>query len=224
VLDHRIQKAIVYKLAFSSSLRFSELKPDEIENKLFNYHLKIVIRDGLVEKTQDGSYQLTAAGRRLGIRALDKQLTLADRAQPILFLIVRQSPNPDSPYLLYKRLVHPLKDRIGFMHAGPTAGESVTQTAQKQCLDKTGLRCEFQSLGGGFLTTYKDDIVESYVNFTLLVANSAMGDLKQNHANAEYFWQSEPDFTSPDMIPSMAKLAELYQSDQPFFVEETLRY
>lgn len=224
MLEHHIQKAIVYKLAFSDGLRFSELKPDDIENKLFDYHLKLVIRDGIVEKSDDGLYVLTATGRRLGIRTLEKQLTLADRAQSILFLIIRQTPDPDSPYLFYKRLIHPLKDKVGFMHAGPTAGKSIEQVAQEECLAKTGLTCSFKPLGSGYFTTYADESLEGYVNFTLLVSDSAEGELTQNHENAEYFWQSQPDFSSPDMIPNMSTLAELYQDGKTFFIEKTFNY
>lgn len=223
MIEHHIQRNIVNRLAFADKLKFSELQPEGLENKLFNYHLKLVIRDGLVEKTDDGLYSLTANGRHLGIRALDKQLAIVERAQPIVFLIIRQSPEPNSPYLLYKRLVHPLKDKIGFMHAGTIAGKTIEQVAQQQCLEKTGLNCDFKPLGGGFFTTYSGEDLESYVNFTLLIADSAKGELIQNHDNAEYFWQESPDFNSPDMIPNMPLLAKLYQAGETFFIEETIR-
>jgi hypothetical protein len=46
MLDHHIQKSIVYDLAFAESLRFSDLKPPELENKAFTYHLKKVMKAG----------------------------------------------------------------------------------------------------------------------------------------------------------------------------------
>jgi len=222
VLQHHIQKSIVYKLAFSNGLRFSELKPDDLENKLFDYHLKIVIRDGYVEKTEDGLYKLTAEGRRIGKRASEKQLTIADRAESILLLIVRKQLEGD--WLLYKRATHPLIGKVGFIHANPVVGQSVTEIAHDQCLERTGLDCTFKPLGSGYITTYDKETLESYINFTLLVADSAKGELQQNDENAEYFWQSEPDFSDPDMIPTTAYLADLYSKGDIFFTEKTLRY
>ena len=46
MLDHHIQRQIVYQLAFVDSLRFGELKPDDLDNKLFTYHLKKVVSAG----------------------------------------------------------------------------------------------------------------------------------------------------------------------------------
>ncbi len=224
MLEHHIQKAIVYKLAFSSDLRFSELQPEELENKLFDYHLKIVVRDGYVEKNEDGLYRLTPKGRRVGVRAFEKQLALADRAEPVLILVVRQDPSSDSPYLLYRRSIHPMLGKVGFMHAIPVVGESIAESATKQCLEKTGLTCEFKIMGSGYFTTYESDVLESFINFTLLVSDHAEGELKADDSAAEYFWQTNPDFSSKDMIPNMETLAKHYLAGKPFTIEQTFRY
>lgn len=222
MLEHHIQKSIVYRLAFTPELRFSELKPDGLENKLFDYHLKIVIRDGYVEKSEDGRYKLTGEGRRLGVRAFEKQLGMADKAESVLFLVIKQNPN--GPWLLYKRLTHPMLGKVGFMHAMPKLGQSITKSAHDQCLEKTGLSCKFTALGSGYFTTYDGELLESYVNFTLMAADTAEGELVQQDVNAEYFWSENPDFGSADMIPNMTTLAELLQGGQPFFVEKTFNY
>lgn len=50
MLTHHIQHAIIQKLVTNDGLTFSDLKPDDIDNKLFTYHLKITIREGLQKK------------------------------------------------------------------------------------------------------------------------------------------------------------------------------
>ena len=117
MLDHHIQKAIVYKLAFSPGLRFSELQPDELDNKLFDYHLKQVMIAGLVKKAEDGSYTLTAKGRKIGVGVLDKQFLALERAHSVAFLII-QRPS-DKAWLLFKRQTHPLFGKVGLMHVNP---------------------------------------------------------------------------------------------------------
>ena len=215
---HHIQKSILYRLAFEAELRFAELKPDGLENKLFDYHLKQLIRDGFVEKIEDGAYSLTANGKQAGIRSLTADKN-AVKAHSVLFLIVRNGQN--GPWLLYKRLVHPLKDRVGFMHASPKAGSTIEETASDELLQKTGLVATFTVLGHGFFEMYSQKSLESYTNFTVLFSEETTGELHQNHERAEYFWVENPDFEAREMLPNMPRLASSYTLGQLFFLVDS---
>lgn len=221
MLDHHLQRTIVYRLAFTDRLTFSELKPDLIDNKLFTYHLKKVLAAGLVKKLPDGGYALTPEGRRLGIRVLDKQSAVIDQPESVLFLAVRR--RRDRAWLLYRRRTHPLRGRIGFMHCTPLASQGSAQTAAEACLEKTGLTATFRPLGGGFFRTYRAGELESFTNFTFLVSDDGEGDIRSSDEHAEYFWETKPDFSASDMLPNMKTLAELHRVDQPFFIEKTFR-
>jgi hypothetical protein len=221
MLDHHLQRSIVYRLALSHEERFSDLKPDTIENKLFTYHLKKVVAAGLVKKDENGLYSLTPEGRRLGIRVLDKQQVLVDRADSVMFMVVRRKA--DGAWLLYKRNVHPLIDKVGFMHATPTSLDDCPIEAQKACQAMTGLTGTFTALGGGYFRVYEGDALESFTHFTLLVCEDATGELQQNDEYADYFWDPKPDFAASDMLPDSTTLAELYQAGKPFFIEKTFR-
>lgn len=218
MLDHHIQRSIVYRLALTPSLTFSELKPDTLENKLFTYHLKKVVAAGLIEKNTDGRYALTSQGRLLGVHVLENTEALVDRAYSVLFLVIRRKA--DGAWLLYRRGSHPLYGKVGFMHAVPNADESVLQTAAKVCKERTGLKAQFSALGGGFFRVFEDETLESFTNFTLLVCDDATGELVSDDELAEYFWQKNPDFSAEDMLPNMAVLAELYTTGRSFFVEK----
>jgi hypothetical protein len=223
MLDHHLQRSIVYRLAFTSGLRFSELKPDVIDNKLFDYHLKKVVAAGYVMKTNDGLYALTAEGRLLGIRALTMQPALADQAESVLFLIIRQSS--DDAWLFYKRSTHPMLGFSGFMHATPNAFEDCTTTAQKACLEKTGLSGAFTVMGSGYSRIFNhQDELESFTHFTVLSCEDAQGQLSEHDEFANYYWDEKPDFQAATMFPSTQLLYEQYeaskQSGQPFFIEQ----
>lgn len=219
MLDHHLQRAIVYRLALSHELRFSELKPDTIDNKLFTYHLHKVETAGYVHKDADGLYSLTPEGRRLGIRVLYNQGAFEDQADSVLFLVIRRKS--DGAWLLYKRNAHPLIDRVGFMHAPPSSAQTTTEAAQAFCKRVTGLDGEFTPLGGGYFRAYKDGNIESFTHFTLMVCDDIQGELKPNDNHAGYFWSTNPDFTGEEMIPNTPVLAELYQAGQPFFIEKS---
>lgn len=220
MLEHHIQRSIVYRLALTPSLTFSELKPDTLENKLFTYHLKKTVSAGLVEKNADGRYALTAEGRVLGVHVLENTEAIIDRAYSVLFLVIRRKS--DGAWLLYKRGSHPLYGRVGFMHVTPNATESSLQTASEVCKQRTGLDATFRALGSGFFRVYEGEKLESFTNFTLLVCEDAEGELQGDDELAEYFWEVSPDFSAPDMLPNMPVLAELYHRNEPFFVEKKL--
>ncbi len=61
--DHHIQDTIITALV-SGDQRFSELVPDGMEHSLFMYHMRKLVKDGLVEK-DDTVYRLTLKGAQL---------------------------------------------------------------------------------------------------------------------------------------------------------------
>lgn len=220
MLDHHIQRTIVYKLALAQTLRFSELKPGEIENKLFTYYLKKVISEGYAVKDDDGQYKLTPEGRRLGVYILDNTEPLFDRADSVIFMAVRRAE--DQQWLLYRRKSHPLLGGVGFMHTIPNASESSTETAMNTLHEKTGLTGTFEVLGSGFFRIYEEAKLESFTNFTLVVCTDARGDLRVDDELADYFWADSPDSEAKNLLPNMPTLLELYAEGRLFFVERTL--
>ena len=218
MLDHHIQKAIVYALAFSDAMRFGELKPDELENKAFDYHLKKVVKAGLVEKTAEGLYRLTSEGKRVGISASRKQLERLDQARSTLLLAPRRAS--DGAWLLMRRKAQPLIGLRGFMNARPTAEQQIVRTAEQVCREQTGLAGTFVVHGDGYFRTYRGGELESFIHFTLLVCNDIQGDLHQNSSLAEYYWDTDPDWLAPDMLPSTQTLRKMLAAPAGSSVDE----
>jgi hypothetical protein len=219
MLDHHIQRTIVYQLAFAPSMRFGELKPDDIDNKLFTYHLKKVMLAGYVAKNDDGQYELTAEGRRMGKGVLKKESHLLDRAYSTLFLAIRRKS--DGAWLLYTRHTHPMIGLRGFMHAQPSATETAVETAAKACQQSTGLTGTFRVHGHGYFRVYHDQQLESFTHFTLLICGDATGELTQNSELAEYRWDEQPDFAAAHMLPTMKALHAMYAGPAGAFTEQT---
>ncbi len=217
MLDHHIQKNIVYTLAFSDGMRFSELKPDDLENKAFDYHLKKVIRAGYVKK-EDGVYSLTSEGKRVGKGAFKEQSRLLDRAYSILLLAIRREE--DGAWLLVRRKSQPLLGLTGFPVAQPTAGEDTIQTAADVCREQTGLAGTFVVHGHGYFRIYRAGSLESFIHFTLLTCTDIQGVLAQNSELAEYYWDTDPDFSAPDMLPNMQTLRKMLEAPAGSFAEK----
>jgi hypothetical protein len=218
MLDHHIQKAIVTTLKSEDSLTFSQLKPDDVDNKLFTYHLKIVIREGFVEKSDDGTYRLTSAGEKLWRRMSEKPDVIALRPFSVLFMIIR---SPENGWLLYRRKTHPVKDKVAFMHAIPKGAISIAEHAKSEVLTKTGLNCKFSVAGTGFFHTFDGNELQGFTNFTLLACETPSGELSVSDDSADYFWDLNPDFTSQEMLPNMKPLYEAFTSGKfPFYLDE----
>lgn len=219
MLDHHIQRSIVYQLAFAPSMRFGELKPDDIDNKLFTYHLKKVMIAGYVAKNHDGLYVLTSEGRRIGVGALKNEHRLIDRAYSTLLLAIRRKS--DGAWLFYKRNTHPMIGLAGFMHAQPITEANIAETARQEVREKTGLDGEFSVHGHGYFRVYDTGQLESFIHFALLVCDDIQGELTQNSTLADYYWELEPNFSAPHMLPNMQTLYEMYAGAEGTFAEQT---
>lgn len=219
MLDHHIQRQIVYDLAFSEGMRFGELKPDVLENKSFDYHLKKVIVAGYVQKSNEGLYSLTAEGKRVGKGALKKQSRLIDRAYSTLLLAIRRPE--DGAWLLVRRKSQPLIGLTGFMNASPVSAQEATQTAAQICWEQTGLTGAFVPHGHGYFRIYRDGALESFIHFTLLTCSDIQGELHQNSELVECYWDTDPDWQGPEMLPNMQTLFEMSQAPAGCFVEKT---
>jgi len=99
-IDHHLQKTILESLASSDDLvRYGDLKPGDIENSLFSYHLNKLIDRGMVDKSDDG-YALSIEGARW---LNDNGLTLRAKELPrVMVALVVQ--NEAGLYLVGQRL------------------------------------------------------------------------------------------------------------------------
>jgi hypothetical protein len=217
MLDHYLQRDIIYKLSFVDNLRFSELKPDDIENKLFTYHLKKVLTSGLIEKLDDGSYSLTKTGRRVSTGVKDKaQDLVTERPYSVLFLVIRR--NSDDAWLIYKRPIHPMIGYQGFMHCNPSQLVDSPAAAREQCRIKTGLEGRFKVLGGGYFRIFDAEGLESFTHFSLLYCDDIKGELNDLD---NYTWVENPDFKNKQYFPTTETLYKHYLEKSSFYIEET---
>lgn len=61
---HHIQKYILKTLSYTKWARFRDMRPKSVDSNLYNYHLKILINGGMVEKVNGKGYRLSPDGLR----------------------------------------------------------------------------------------------------------------------------------------------------------------
>ena len=134
-IDHHIQAHIVRVLFASgeAAVPFSSLKPDDVQNSLFMYHLGKLERRGVVARI-DGGFVLTPDGVRwINFVSPDKlQPQLAPRVL-VRFLVF----SPDRTQLVVSRRTTAAADYVGeyllpggFQRYGLSFGESAAALAQ----------------------------------------------------------------------------------------------
>src|SRR5260221_866362 len=110
---HYIQLNILRKLLFSSSLRFSELRPKDIENNLLTFHIDQLIRDKLIEKVDD-KYQLTQKGKEFANRMDTDKVEIKPQGKIGAIECCIRNTGDELEFLAYTRLKHPFYGSQGY--------------------------------------------------------------------------------------------------------------
>lgn len=207
---HNIQNSILDQLMQSETKRFSELRPKRVDSNLFQYHLKAVIQDGLVEKVSSG-YQLSAKGMYYADRY--SALLKTERPQPkiITITIVR---NSQGLVLLQQKLKQPF---IGTYHlpAGKIhEEEAIINAAQRELAEKTGLLLEsfaFQTAVHVRIRSNKE-LVSEYYSYVLLVEHTS-------HIDGCVWYDPALEEPAISLAPSVREVLEVGISGDKSFHE-----
>jgi ADP-ribose pyrophosphatase YjhB (NUDIX family) len=131
------------KLMHSDGLRFSQLKPKDLESNVFMYHLKILIKSGYVIKV-DANYTLTPKGLSY-VDSLSQE-NLKPRKQPKLIAIVAVK-NQLGEYLLLERKFQPYNGQLMLPSGKQHLGEDFEAHAKRELCEKTGLKLDLTFRG-----------------------------------------------------------------------------
>ncbi len=220
---HVIQKEILSGLMRNSALRYSQLKPKYLESNHFMYHLKALIREGLVEKRADGMYSLTTDGKLYADQVNLK--TLKHRRQPKIVTLVAIQ-NSAGEWLLYQRKHQPLLGQIGFPYGKLHLGETVQEAAERELMEKTGLTCKLAHRGDGYIIIHENDEPVSQICFHLFYGKNPKGTMKtETHYGYIRWSNATDDFAQKPFMASMPDLIKLLDSHpkERFFVELTYK-
>lgn len=136
-----IQKEILRRLTTSLNARYSDLRPDDVENDLFNYHLQFLVQKGYVHKSEDG-YALSPKGvKTVGEdKPLDITGDYVDLFKVNVVTIISRSATPAGmEVVVQKRLRHPSYGKTHIPGGAIQKGESWEDGAKRVMKNETGL-------------------------------------------------------------------------------------
>lgn len=134
MIEHHIQIDIMNRLSRAEQLRFSELKPDDLESNAFMYHLKALIKAGYVEK-HDEQYRLDLKG----LTYVDSLTTTNSkpRKQPKVVTVFALM-NKEGKYLMVCRKLQPSLGTWMLLSGKQHFGESAEQHAEREMQEQIG--------------------------------------------------------------------------------------
>ncbi len=220
---HRLQTRVLYELAHHQARRFSELMAvTELTSDDFKFHLRKLIKLGLVIKDDDGAYQLTPVGKELANRFDYDQRVL--KYQPKLTTAVylrRTRPKTGaSEYLFQQRLRQPFYGWWGVIGEPVLWGESFEVAAARGLKEHTGLVADRLILKGFYRQRDQADGTPTTLEDKLFVIMLAeLDDLREpvNWQYAKNQWlsaaeaadQLHPIFDSCLTMLNLAKAPDL---------------
>ncbi len=184
------------------------------------YHLKQLTNDGLVQKRDDGKYELTLEGQNFSDSLSLK--TLNPRIQPkIVTLLVCQ--NNKGEFLLYKRGKQPFLGLIGFPYGKIHLGEKIAAAAERELLEKTGLKTKPVHRGDVYLTIFKNGQVFTQMFCHVFTSKNTKGELIQRSEIGQCFWEKINNPKDPKFMSGFAEVFSLVKKRNRglFFTELT---
>ncbi len=212
-IDHHVQKHIMGVLMYKKAARFRDLRPPKIDTNLFSYHLKLLQKNGFVDKISEG-YTL---GKN-GILYIDRVTTstLEVRTQPkIITMLVVQ--NSDGELLLYHRARQPWTDQwtlpYGKLHIEDSSLEA---GAKREAYEKLGLKNHPVTHAGDCYIRIKDG--DETVMTTL--AHIFRADADDIVVDERQKWVKVRDLDKYDLAPAVEKIVARTFFRDPYFFEE----
>lgn len=212
MIEHHIQRDIVNRLSRASSLRFSQLKPKELEANLFMYHVKQLMKMGYVQKAASG-YELAPLGLTYvdGLSTTDSK----PRKQPkVISILVLQ--NTQGEWLLGRRKLQPYIGRLMFPSGKQHFGESPEQHSRRELFEKTGLKVPLKRLGLADIRITQNGNLMTHVIGHVYSGNVSTGAEVPETDQHSYEWHRIlPE--SHELMPGTAELLDRVKTSTDLF-------
>jgi ADP-ribose pyrophosphatase YjhB (NUDIX family) len=190
---HTAQTSILRELLFHPQAGFAELqKPTGLTSDHFSFHMSRLIELGLVEKIARGEYRLTPKGKEYANRLDTDNNTIERQPKVAVILALEREENGELEYVFQERLKNPYYGFWGLPSGKVRWGETIVETAERECLEETGLSADF-SVAGVYHEHVRQkesgDILEDKVFFIVKGVN-CRGDLQTDFEGGHNEWMT----------------------------------
>ena len=195
---------------YHTTRRFSELRAEGVESNLFQYHLRHIIKQGLVEKCSAG-YQLAPAGLYYADRF--SAAAKGERLQPKI-IIIPVIENSHSEVAMTQKMRQPFVGQYHLPAGKIHPAEDVHMAASREVREKLGIETERFTYQATVHVTIRqqDVIISEYYGFIM----HAHLDVD---APSVTWWDTMSDMV---LAPSVRELIEISRHKDERFHEITI--
>jgi hypothetical protein len=213
MVEHHIQREIIDTLMHNQSVRFKDLKPDGMESNIFMYHLKQLIKEGYVKKTDVG-YTLAAAGLTYVDTLSVTNQKLQSQPKPVVILAVHDK---QGRWLLAERKIQPYLGAYMLISINQYLGE-VTKEHVAEQLHKLAIAEPSTYRGQAEVILYdteKDILLTHIIGSVHEVVLESSHDLPPETEQFRYVWVDSME--APGIMPGTKELVAKLSIDQEIF-------
>ena len=221
---HQIQNNILKTLLFKERARFVELNTEGISNDHFTFHLKRLLEQKLVEKNEQGFYNLTIIGKEYANR-LDtdaKDVDIERQAKISVLVVCVGDFLGQTKYLVQQRLKHPSYGFHGFVTGKIKWGETVYGAAKRELKEETALEAKLVLAGIEHKIDYSDKgklLEDKY--FYVVKGTNHSGQLLESFEGGRNIWLLKQEIEKlPDLFDDVLKIIEVIDKGKFTFFED----
>jgi 8-oxo-dGTP pyrophosphatase MutT (NUDIX family) len=184
------------------------MRPQSVEGNLYAYHLKALLNDKLIEKT-DTHYQLTPKGLQL-VSTLSLNTGKMRRQPQILNAIICR--NDKNEYLWSRWRREPNMNMVSFPHGMMHFGEALSQAAARELREKAALQGELTYRGDVYVRGLLGGVLDRHMLVHLFEANNVQDDRGvEPSQHVESFWSPLAALEPADFVPGFYEIAQLVE-------------
>lgn len=224
---HDAQMVILRELLFHPSVGFAKLqKITGMSSDHFNFHLQKLVELKLVEKVSRGTYSLTPRGKEYANKLDTDNHTIERQPKTAVILAVERVKDGKKEYLFQERLKQPYYGFWGFATGKVRWGETITQTAERELMEETGLTADHRVAGVYHELVYQQETGEQLEDkiFFVVHCTNTKGKLVEEFEGGRNSWMSrEQALKQPKIFTSFDIEIEIVSSSDTF-IEKRVEY
>ncbi len=208
---HWIERHILKQLAFSDRLRYKDLIPDGVDGNLFQYHARVLEKQGLINRDKDG-YVLTASGKVfVADLSQTKQMNPRKLPRPMVMVV---SHNDKGEYLLFRWRRQPYRGLVSLPFGRQLYNLSVRDSAADQLIFKAGYRANLSYIGQVDSIVRDGEKITEHLAISLFEARELQKFSEPDGLTGAMFWSRVEDVPPQEAIAGFKQIIAWYESSE----------